>query len=89
MTIDLKEAAGVSDEMTREELEMLAAVTWGDLTYEQDRNRHLCDLVSEMFKEHRRIYHSGGVPRMGPSATNVQMAHWYSECMRWGVEVDA
>lgn len=88
MTIDLKEAAGISDETTREELEMLAAVTWGDLAYEQDRNRHLCDLVSEMFKEHRRIYHSDDVLRMVSSATSKQMAHWYSECMRWGVEVD-
>lgn len=88
MVIELKEAAGISDETTREELETLAAVTWGDLAYEQDRNRHLSDLVSEMFEEHRRIYHSGGVLRMGPSATSKQMAHWYSECMRWGVEVD-
>lgn len=88
MKIDLKEAAGISDETTREELEMLAAVTWGDLAYERDRNRHLCDLVSEMFKEHMRIYNSGGVPRMGLSATSAQMTHWYSECIRCGVEVD-
>lgn len=87
--IDLKKAAGITDEMTRDELEMLAAVTWGDLAYEQDENRHLRALVAEMFKEHQRIYHTSGVLKMGPSATSKQMAHWYSECIRWGVEVDA
>ena len=86
--IDLKEAAGINDSTTREELELQAAVTWGELAYEQDANRHLRELAAEMFKEHRRIYHDGGILKMGPSATNKQMAHWYSECLRWGIEVD-
>lgn len=88
MTINLKEAAGITDEMPRDELELLAAVTWGDLAYEQDENRHLKELVAEMFKEHRRIYHTGGVLKTGPSATKEQMARWHIECVRWGVEVD-
>ena len=56
-----------------------------DLERENAKLRELC---CEMFKEHQRIYHAGGTLKMGPSATNKQMAHWYSECMRWGVEVD-
>jgi len=89
MIIDFKEAAGITDSMTREELEMQAATTWGELAYEQDANRHLRELAAEMFKEHRRIYNGGGdILNAGPSATSKQMAHWYSECLRWGIEVD-
>lgn len=84
MAVDLKESAGITDEMSRGELEMLAAVTWGDLAHEQYENRRLKTLVAEMFKEHQRIYDIGSVL----SATSGQMAHWYSECMRWGIEVD-
>ena len=87
--VNLKDAAEISNDLTRDELEMELAKTLGELAYEQDANRHLKELCADMFREHQRIYHTVGVLRNGPSVTNKQMAHWYSECMRWGIEVES
>lgn len=57
--------------------------------YERDENQHLRKLVAEMFQEHKRIYNNNtwGLPHSYPHASSKQMASWYSECMRWGIEV--
>lgn len=89
MVVDLKKEAEISDEMSRDELELKAAVLWGDLAYERDENQHLRKLVAEMFQEHNRIYNNNtwGLPHSYPHASSKQMASWYSECIRWGIEV--
>ena len=88
MAVNLKESAGITDDMTREKLEMKAAVLWGDLAYEREENRHLKDLIGQMYRSHRRIYDASITLKESASATSRQMAYWHSECTRWGIEVD-
>lgn len=90
ITWNTREAYGPIDQLNAENAALrtqLADVT-ESMGRVEERCAELRGLCGEMFKEHQRIYHTGGVLKMGPSATNKQMAHWYSECMRWGVEVD-
>ena len=56
--------------------------------YLEWENGKLKELCKQMFKEHQTIYHQSGVLRMGKSATGKQMANWYGECRKFGVEID-
>lgn len=49
---------------------------------ENDGLRQLC---LSMFEEHQRIYDTSLCARM--RASNKQMAHWYVECRKHGIEV--
>lgn len=48
-------------------------------------NEQLKDLCADMFREHQRIYYTGGILKNGPSATSRQLAKWYPACVALGV----
>lgn len=72
--IDWKNAAEINDDMPHDELKMLAAVTWGDLAYERDENKHLHEENEKLRKLIRDVYtlHWHGL--------DCTECPWFDEC---------